>query len=392
MLNNKVVVGIDLTKFNGRTDLGIGRYIEGLLTGLRNKGFRSYEFIVFTDKNFVEPTKNIYQGFENVPLEIRNNIFTKFMVGAAVALQNSSLLMHAKHFQYKEARSEIESRVNCLYTPTTYLNFRSKKIPTLVSIHDIQSYALPHNFSTLERLRRNINTKFSLRYSSMIQVSSNFVESEILEHFKSLSPEKIIKIPEGVNLRTFSFETKKYLVPITIFMPAFSWAHKNHEMLFRVVEKLPPTYQIKFFLTISKEDLNSLRIQPLQRNNHMVVFLGRLSKKELEFYFKRANYVLSCSLYESSSLPILEGIASGCAVIASNIPAHSEMASSFDMQLFDTNNYDDLKKILLGLGPSDFKATPNNYSKLKSLDWGNSAELYLKYLNALATSPIQNPG
>jgi glycosyltransferase involved in cell wall biosynthesis len=47
---------------------------------------------------------------------------------------------------------------------------------------------------------------------------------------------------------------------------------------------------------------------------------------------------VSASSYESSSLPLLEGLASGCVALASDIEAHIEMANYYPIVLFDLNS------------------------------------------------------
>ena len=386
MKNSQIIIGIDLTKFNGRMDLGIGRYIDGLMQGFATHSPFSCGIIIFTDQNILIDSNARFPSSETIPVQIRHSFFIKILLAFAFLLSSSKLLSLVRNFQYKKVSAVIENRVDCLYTPTTYLNFKTKFIPTLVSIHDIQHYSLPNNFKFLERMRRRLNTRFTINEASLIQVSSDFVAAEILQFFPHKTEKSLIKIPEGINKDTFHFQDKKYSKEIKIFMPAFAWHHKNHNLLFRAVEMLPRQTQIKVYLTVTKEDILSLDIDLPIRNLDMLVFLGRISTEDLEVLFQETNYLLSCSLYESSSLPILEGIACGNAILASSIPAHLEMAREYEIQLFDPLDHTDLLRTLLSLEASDFGVTARNNYALDSVEWALIAKMYIDCLVKLEQS------
>jgi len=56
-----------------------------------------------------------------------------------------------------------------------------------------------------------------------------------------------------------------------------------------------------------------------------VVFVGPVRDDELDFLYRRAKIVLNASIYEGFGLTVLEAMARGCAVVASDIPAHGEV-------------------------------------------------------------------
>lgn len=57
-------------------------------------------------------------------------------------------------------------------------------------------------------------------------------------------------------------------------------------------------------------------------------FLDRVSDEELVGWYQRATVTVSASLAEGFSMPVIEAIACGCPVVASDIPAHRELIAS----------------------------------------------------------------
>ena len=58
-----------------------------------------------------------------------------------------------------------------------------------------------------------------------------------------------------------------------------------------------------------------------------VNFLGKLNHSELQKLFQNYKYYISTSLFEGNPKTLLEAMASGCVVFASNINNHKEIIS-----------------------------------------------------------------
>ena len=75
-------------------------------------------------------------------------------------------------------------------------------------------------------------------------------------------------------------------------------------------------------------DLGRLRALAEERGAHeRVVFRGRVSTEEVRRWQTTASVVLSLSRHEAFGLALLEGVAAGARAVASDIPAHREVAS-----------------------------------------------------------------
>jgi glycosyltransferase involved in cell wall biosynthesis len=260
-----------------------------------------------------------------------------------------------------------------IYTPTTYLNYKIDGIPTLVSLHDIQEKDNPENFSMLERIYRNFFVNLTLDGSKKIHVSSEFIKSTIVRHYGRVHKKiDFIVVGEGVDLEFFEPNANKERI---VLFPARAWKHKNHRTFFSALEKIKNVDDFRFVITgASIRDFEKVGVQ-VPGN---VEIAGFLDLADLRSLYSKAFCVISCSRYESSSLPLLEGVASGCRIIASSIPAHLEMAAEFQFTLFDTESSEDLSKaistMISDFGTTNSKSvTAGNYELLRSRDWASIA-------------------
>jgi glycosyltransferase involved in cell wall biosynthesis len=98
------------------------------------------------------------------------------------------------------------------------------------------------------------------------------------------------------------------------------------------------------------------------RHGDRIHSLGYVSDRQLAGLYRRADAFVHVSLYEGFGLPVLEAMASGCPVIASDIPQHREVAAdaaffvdpndveAIDHALKDVANNSEMTKELRQLG------------------------------------------
>ena len=374
MSPNKTQVLIDLTGLSPSNYGGVPTFAKGVVNGfvslenvevsiLRKSNLRSAEFSGIT---------------EILASNVMSKGIPKLFLFFLILINQHKIYSWLKNLEIKKV---LKSRsFDYIYTPTTYLNYKIDDIPTLVSLHDIQEKDYPENFSILERIYRNFFVKFTLRFSFKIHVSSYFIKNTIVKHYgRKYNNLDFVVIGEGVDIKFFNPNIPKERV---FLFPARAWKHKNHQVFFSALKDFKNPQDFKFVITgASISDFKKIGIQ-VPKN---VEIAGFLDLPALRDTFSRAFCVVSCSRYESSSLPLLEGVASGCRIIASKIPAHLEMASKFQFTLFDSESPEELLE-LITIMISDFGSTDSelvtieNLAALKTSDWTSIAKELLKSL------------
>jgi glycosyltransferase involved in cell wall biosynthesis len=287
--------------------------------------------------------------------------------------------------RYQRVLNRLSGFEGVLYCPTTYLNFKSNKLLNVVSLHDIQEKKYPQNFSRDQRIYRDIRVKYTLKNVKRVQVSSRFMAKELQEAYNAKSS-LLVEISEGVNLDLFK-DSKVRLNQnevlserFRIYLTGKLLVHKNHIEFFKSIDNFATSRDLEVVIADLPKNLNGEIMEILSRNKNLVLNLvGNLTDRELVDLYCGVNLVLVSSLYESSSLPILEALACGAPVLASSIPPHIEMASTLPILIYESGNKASLQKSLVNLIDGTFSTNQEvPDSNLKQYDWENIAKMYSK--------------
>jgi len=150
----------------------------------------------------------------------------------------------------------------------------------------------------------------------------------IQEHFSSDLPTTVI--PNGVEIAPILEAQPNNHDPArkVILCSGRMEHYKQADMLVKAAPHLPHNYDV--IITgdgPAREQLESL-IKELQLEGR-VRLPGYISREELLSWFRRADVFVSMSKNEAFGLAVLEGAAGGASVVASNIPAHREIATEY---------------------------------------------------------------
>ena len=188
--------------------------------------------------------------------------------------------------------------------------------PTVVTLHDMQHRDLPTLFSPAERAYRRIAYERAAARADAVITVSDFCKAAIVDA-TGVDPARVHVVPLGVRPTTPLSEAAPE--PMLLY-PARGWPHKNHRVLFEAFGILRRTRPgLRLVLTGSQPG----EIGPVPAG---VQDLGRIDRVELDRLYARAAALVFPSLYEGFGLPVLEAMAAGCPVAASDLPPLREIA------------------------------------------------------------------
>jgi glycosyltransferase involved in cell wall biosynthesis len=377
-------IAIDMTAMSPEYLGGVSRYSLSLISAILNQNQRNIT-IICTSKNYDFFQSKLPPQTKLMPLDLRENLLIRALEFFAFRIYPSTTILQlAQNLRYSEFITRYAQDYQLIYTPTTYSNFTSSIPNSLVSLHDTQEMKFPKFFNSKEIRYRKVRVKTTLKFSTSIQVSSNFIEKELMNYFPvELDGKYIIVIPEGVDTKYFKqLEERRVNKHLSIFYPAGFLEHKNHDYLFKALELVPEEFTFSVKLTGEPNRyIDNLMNKTTDLVRSRLVITGRLSDSQLLEEYQKCDAVICCSKYESSSLPILEGLSCGAIALASDIPAHCEMAKVMPITLFGLENPESLASILIQLlrkGLGGFQTVSfRNFSAER--DWSVIASKYLDH-------------
>jgi glycosyltransferase involved in cell wall biosynthesis len=298
---------------------------------------------------------------------------------------------------FQKTRSLMESESDVVYTPTPVLRCFNHRRPTVLTMHDIQHVHHPEFFSWATRLSRRVTYGLSAQHASYLQANSQYTKEDLLHHFRALSPQRVEVIPSGVLADRFAAPAAKDAlsglsgIPDRfLFCPAQLWPHKNHLTLLQALKQIETKHGVKIPLVLTGEKFSAApRIFKFIAEQSMayVRHLGKVTVQQMVALYQKAAFVITATLHESSSLPILEAAAAGVPIIASRIPPIEELGQVLQLNLFDPLDVDGLARLIVALWDDAETASAqaaHNRQHISFYSWANTARNYIRFFERIA--------
>lgn len=387
---------------------GTHSFVRGLAHGVVKSKCNHTVQLYVTEENAI-----LFEGYRGLPgvsvIEvptIATNHYARHSISCLLELARSisfrigckSIYSWAHNLLWSEGKKLIENQSDIVYFPCTLLPVFDLDVPTYLSLHDIQQVHFPQFFSKPELYYREFMYNLSVDNASYIQASTNFMKADFLAYFKNLSEDQIFVIPEGVDLDRFNTQVdyKHYITgfrlpPSFLFYPAQLWPHKNHLTLLKALKKIETRKQLKIPLVLTGKEYSAApAVMEYISVNSMdyVHYLGVVSVDEIVGLYQQSRMLVMPTLFESSSLPILEAIATGTPVLSSNIPPLREMGNYFQIDYFDPNNPDQLADSIINLWMGCGDTEPqvrSNLDAIRDFSWDRIARRYIQFFEQTAS-------
>ncbi len=247
------------------------------------------------------------------------------------------------------------------FCPMMDLAPRNIDIPSVVTVPDIQQEFYPQFFSAEELLHRQLSVRPSCQLAGAVITVSEFSGKALVDRYK-LDADKVHVVYEAAGPEfnpsnteeSWSQVEKEYgLQEGYLFYPANTWAHKNHEVLLMALHRLKRRgLTPKLVLTgAAIRPIDSLKALARQLDcEDQLLYLGYVDQRFFPGLYRGAACLVFPSLFEGFGIPLVEAMASGCAITCGNVCSIPEVVGEAAM-MFDPRNPDSIadatEKVLL---------------------------------------------
>lgn len=259
---------------------------------------------------------------------------------------------------------------------------------TLLNIHGIVQVEYLMDYPRTRKVRSAVNNAMTniLRTCKIVDrivTYSEFMRNQIVNWY-GLKREKIAVIPNGVNLKKFNDCTGKLVFegdPAILYLGYLS-KFKSVDLLICAIYRLRSELPNMKLHIVGQGGQPALELLAKKKQvEKTVIFHGQANPEDTPLYYRSADFCVFPSRRDSAGLTLLEAMASGTPVIASNRGGTQEIIHQGESGiLFDPDDADALPKAILALSQdSDLrKRISNNALKtVAKYSWDNIASKYV---------------
>lgn len=301
------------------------------------------------------------------------------------------ILKHDNSIQVQEfvKLSEVKN-ADVLHYPWFDFYFHSlpiiKKIPTVVTIHDLIPLIFPKHYPVGIKGKINfILQKMALSNCKFIITDSEASKQDIMKYLK-IKQTKIVVVPLATDPKLKALSDtellrvrRKYQLPgqFLLYVGDAGW-NKNLPFLIEGFLQIIRSLKLSNLKLIlvggvflkDVEDINHPELESLKSTNRLIkeyrledkiVRPGNLDDEELVAFYNLATIYVQPSLYEGFGLPILQAFSCGTPVVSSDRGSLREVGGDAAVY-FDPTNLNQFKAIILEILSN--KPLQNKLSKL----------------------------
>lgn len=204
------------------------------------------------------------------------------------------------------------------------------RIPSVLTIHDLQPLLLPENFSAVKRRWLTTMLPRSARRARLIVTPSDPASQNVVD-LLGVAPERVATVPHGVQPPVPADEdaladirTRYRLDDRTVLYPAITYPHKDHETLIRAFATLIGSRPDLTLVLAGGPGPSEAEIAGLIRATGCgpaVRRTGRVPWSDLHGLYQLATLVAFPSSFEGFGAPALEAMAAGTPLVAADATA-----------------------------------------------------------------------
>lgn len=302
--------------------------------------------------------------------------------------------------QIRLCHSLFQEKPDVLWMPMHNIPiFRSKKIKTIVTIHDLAFKYFPDHFKKWDLVKLNLLADWAIRKSDKIIAISEATKKDILKFYPGIKENKINVINHGFDKEIFEkdrdqekereIKNKFNIQGRYIFYIGALQPRKNLGTLINAFEKIKEEKQyknVKLVLAgekawLWKEIFEQIEKSPVKSE---IITPGKIKFSDIGHLMRGAEIFCFPSLYEGFGIPVLEAFISKVPVICANNSSLPEVAGEAVLY-FEPKNGDELAgqiKKVLDNPELKKEMISKGFVQAQKFSWEKCARETLEYLKS----------
>lgn len=307
-------IGIDIRNLT-RPLNGINRYISELIKGLLE--FKDINLYLYAPSPLIKECSFILEN------------------QATLRIGNAKTLLSRQIWAETTLPRQVkEDKVDLFWGPAHRLPyFLDKKIPTVLTIHDLVYKYHPETMQTRTRVLEVLQVPYSIQRADHILADSNATKKSVIDFF-NVPNDKISIVYNGIHNNNGFIPAKIQSTPdnYILFVGTLE-PRKNLERLLQAYARLNDDLKNKYPLLIAGGKgwgdiaLTDL-IQHINIKKH-VQLLGYVNDNTLDSLYAHCSFLAFPSIYEGFGIPIIEAARYGKMVLTSNTSSMPEVAGEY---------------------------------------------------------------
>jgi glycosyltransferase involved in cell wall biosynthesis len=259
--------------------------------------------------------------------------------------------------------------------------------PGVVTIHDLQPFAHPHNFTRLKQSYLRSTVPRALRRAVVVVTLTEHTRQDVVERM-GVARERIFVVPPGLEREAPEHDAEgearvraDYGLgqhPYFIY-PTITYPHKNHLTLVRAFAQLAERDPDPLLVlpagaagaeAAMQEEIDALRVRGRIRRP------GRIPRRDLDLLIDAATALAFPSSYEGFGIPVLEAMSRRCPVIASTATALPEVVGDAGLLVdpYDTDGWAAAMQRMLDEPDLRASLAERGYERAGEFSWERSVE------------------
>ncbi len=208
------------------------------------------------------------------------------------------------------------------------LNIHRKKIPTIVTIHDLIFERYPEQYPIIDRYFYHRKFKYACQVADKVIAISEQTKQDIIDFYK-INPNKIQVVYQSCDAVFYNKKTNKEIQDLkkTHQLPSdfilYVGSIIERKKLLNLVKSLSilmPKVKVPLVVVGQGKDYKEQVLKYINKNNlnKSIVFLD-IDFSNLPLLYQAAKAFVYPSVFEGFGIPVLEALHSGIPVITSNV-------------------------------------------------------------------------